>query len=692
MKFAKLLFITFLVLISSSILAQTSIIAHEPDVLVLTAGVPFQKIYYGNDSQSTQLTWYVWNISNQPVYLLQAKVSGANGCKYNFFPINSSSSGVTFFNCSFTNSLPAYTPAANPIPIKILPGRIYQIPVTLRSSGIPSLGQSFPFNSMVDLNVVVSTHPGYLSSVEYFRQNPNGMNSFYRNNGYVQWNEQHFVSKQSWAPFTLNVHLIENQHFNVKLKASNACITGSTAAPKLLFNWRFDSINENTCTTATNSSDSNFCDLTQFSISLTQRLQKLRTAAPTERSQYLTWDTYLLSDNYASAQFKQDFASYYTNTAFLGESSTNFTNEDGWKKYFAQNKIVYDFNAIQAQAFDTESGKYKAGKYTIQLGFAPKADGSLFDYVFFQSNNPTTAVRAKFTSFEPVQYQTPLHAFAFDGHVGQSTTRRDYGTGFALSGGTTPLNITSDFVFAPDTSTVIPSNTNFAYTVNSNSFDGNVLKIQTINSHIFSFDFAPSQANPVLLGGLHGFAFYSILDTSGAQIDKTKRNNLTLQYASVCSNKETIMPETNPTPARNGTCATDSNPMRTYGFDIPQDEKVFYSTVLYTPYTGNYSLRSSCTVRPDQIIATSTNIIAPHQTNTINLSNTLDKANTVQEVIHLIRNERLCMKPANGTDNSWSYYWNEKRILESLNSIKERVNQSLIINLQALYCPRDESS
>ncbi|MDO8428338.1 MAG: hypothetical protein Q7S92_03935 [Candidatus Diapherotrites archaeon] len=679
MKYSAITLIALLVLFSLPVLAQVQV-TKETDVLVLTAGVPVQKVYLGNDFTSTQLTWYVWNISNKPLYLLQAKVSGVSGCKYNFFPV-SPSSGNGFFNCNFANTLPQQGSLE---PVIVYPGRIYQIPVTLTRSLRVNSTLSFPLTVTADLNVVLSTHPGYLSAKEFFRLQPHAMDSFYRNNGYVRWNEQHFVSKQSWTPFKIKTSLIDTVHFNIKLKASNACISGPTAAPKLLFNWRFDGVNENTCTAGNTLRDSNFCDLTQLSISLTQRLQKLRNAAPTERARYLTFDQYLLADNYASTQFMQDFNNYYTNQAFLGESAPFFADEStGWHKYFAQNKIVYDLSAVQNTALDSVSGKYLAGKYGIQLEFDPA-----FDYSFFQNNNPTTIVRVRFTNFEPVQYQTPLHSFAFDGKVGQET-RRDYGTGFAPQGTQPSLNIADDFVLSTANSSTIFSKTNYAYSLNENSFDGNVLKVTEINSATFAFDFAPTQANPVLLGGLQNRAYYTILDESGTQVNKNRINKLTLAYAEhgTCSNRATVIPETVLNNAEGENCRVEHG----YGFNIPVLEKSFYTTVLYTPYGRNYSIASACNSRDTQILATPSNTIAPYETNTIALSNTLDKANSVQELIELIRNERLCMKPAQGTDTTWAYYWNEGRILLSLDSIKERFNRDFSINLEDIKCPRDES-
>ena len=210
--------------------------------------------------------------------------------------------------------------------------------------------------------------------------------------------------------------------------------SGEDVAPKLNYHWNWSAEEEviaiNAC--QANNPDYIYCDATQFTIMLLQRLHRLQEIADTadnlsdyvdEIDELVHFEAYLMYDSFNDS-FREDFVSYMA-TEYL---TPTWYAQEMWDDYLDPANNALRFNADDTKVPDLSG----PGLYTINLGFEFPA-GTMYSF------NDGSAIIANITvdmnlmrgpTYDNPFYYLPIDAMLGYNDVTEKLEREGYGTAF----------------------------------------------------------------------------------------------------------------------------------------------------------------------------------------------------------------------------------------------------------------------
>ena len=125
-------------------------------------------------------------------------------------------------------------------------------------------------------------------------------------------------------------------------------------------------------------------------------------------------------------------------------------------------------------------------------------------------------------------------------------------------------------------------------------------------------------------------------------------------------------------------------------FEIPElkfvkkDSNIYLESVLYLPKVAN-SNKLKITTSNRQLFNSSGICTGPTCNLTINDENPTHSSETLAEVFENIKNESICVYKDSGTGNTkWRLFWNQQRILQDLNTMKNNINDAKLCELRSI--------
>jgi hypothetical protein len=489
--------------------------------------------------------------------------------------------------------------------------------------------------------------------------------------------------------------------------------TGPGSKPRVLFDWDWDAIDTNSC----DSDNLNFiyCDPTQFTISLIQRLEKIRLLAEEfyagndpENDNILqaralqTSTAYLIEDAYVK-DFRDDFVSFFGGQLLAYDL---MAPDHPWGYYLlSDGNLVFDTTQASFSSDTQASPSEKlvaAGLHEVFIDL--QFDRDQFDFFYTQGTGDTAVVdlRAKITVYitklsDPV-IKSPFYYLPFNGDVGlENGILQREGYGLVFDNGTGPIAVVSDSVGGTFYNTDSPQGSigrKFVGTVRESSFDsanfinrGRVMDVAQDQSQI---DFLPSIATPVLLEmvpqGSSAEAYYNIRDQAGGTLSSpasfmnlwTGAGSSMRDSAGSCidfygSRLEYRRQDSLPP---SGSCAAGTAGSYGFNYDPASDtDKLYFETVFYAPEGKVITLRKSCD--------NASNFYAPGPSGgtqktdnpnfpvSLSIQESKTKIATMQDVIDLVGQEYVCISSDN---QSFSFWWNPQKVLSELDSVKTGIN------------------
>ncbi|MFA6268313.1 MAG: hypothetical protein WC652_00710 [archaeon] len=251
------------------------------------------------------------------------------------------------------------------------------------------------------------------------------------------------ITVQDWVKDASGNLIKQAKAFQIKLNGNSTnCFatdgtpgtTGKEFAPKLFFNWDWNGIGYNQCDTTNDAST--YCDGTQFTISLFQRINKINDLFLANKRQevpkYASFYAYMVKDNYSQA-FLDDFDEYYSSVPFTGASFFNSTGTSMRFDKFIENKTLAGNNRIQF-FFRDENGNTqstgqlpKPGIYRVELGFALDNENA---QALLTPEGPNAVISVTFKFEQAPKNNNPFYETPFDGMVGKKGStfaRANYG-------------------------------------------------------------------------------------------------------------------------------------------------------------------------------------------------------------------------------------------------------------------------
>ncbi len=251
----------------------------------------------------------------------------------------------------------------------------------------------------------------------------------------LQGSEYAIVSVRDWVQGvkvekTFQVKLLGNPN-NCYSTEGIAGLTGKEFAPKLLFNWDWNTITYNQCDST--NSNYTYCDAAQFTISMFKRLQLINETMLLNNNrmlpQYASFYAYLIKDNYSRA-FLNDFDYYYSTTAFSSNGFNSTSDSTGYDKFISENKI--DYNLKTGVANISSGALDKGGLYRVEIETV--FDNSSVKSLFNQGNTNAN-IHVIFTKIKEAPNYNLFYETPFDGGVGKQADgtfkRVGYGTSLA---------------------------------------------------------------------------------------------------------------------------------------------------------------------------------------------------------------------------------------------------------------------
>ncbi len=216
-------------------------------------------------------------------------------------------------------------------------------------------------------------------------------------------------------------------------------VTGSSALPKVSYNWQWGSTQQNMCDFKTNDpTNFRYCDATQFMITLTQKLFALEQAyapgaTPAQQAQIpslTSFDVYVMRDA-LNDDFRNDFVEFFVNSSFT-DAPAYFKSALGgaWKDYVnpAFNKLTFEIDGNPTNSI------VSAGLYRAQIQVTWESDVG----TFFVASSPSAQITVKLTKLGDASGLSGYSEFLelpLDGLIGLDDSsltfhRNGYGTAF----------------------------------------------------------------------------------------------------------------------------------------------------------------------------------------------------------------------------------------------------------------------
>jgi len=515
----------------------------------------------------------------------------------------------------------------------------------------------------------------------------------------------------NWQPVTLQIANIDSDKFHIKLDLydQNFCIgsdgtlglTGNSALPKIKLSWDFvgdNAISIDECDKKP-SNDFIYCDPTQFSIELAQKLHRIEELANqgdfAGLEQYKSFKAYLIGDNY-SEDFQKDFAYFYTHGFFAAPSW--FTSEPTpWHIYFAD-----------PERLTFEPREITGGLYNITLDFNFEAE----EYNFFNESKPTARIKVRFEKIHDVGVDVPYSPFyflPFNGLVGTmrededgKVERKGYGVGFTNDNEPIVLNVAGNSFIDTQASGGRDTYKTAIYR------DFAELNIDP-RGRVFEIDFAhrtmrlyASQAMPVIMGiqssNNTAEAFYQLY--AGDNVFGESLS--TLSYWTGIATSPSLgcgdfygnaLPYKVPDSSASSfdeCCAMSEYHLPAFGFrwpNVADNESIFLSTVFYLPYDQRMSLSSACADNISVFASQSGISTSPGEALSLE---TMLRIQKLQDVLNLIESELVCVAPERSNlppvDNKYVFFWNEQKIEEQLEQAKARIAEQWGFNWENYAC------
>ncbi|MEM4598597.1 MAG: PKD domain-containing protein [Candidatus Diapherotrites archaeon] len=506
-----------------------------------------------------------------------------------------------------------------------------------------------------------------------------------------------------WKKITVEVAKLGSEKFSVKLvgEEQDYCvgpnglfgITGKAALPKVRFSWQFEgdaAIKIDECDDK-GTSDFIYCDPTQFSIELAQKLKKIYELASSKRyaeaKAYQSFKAHLMGDNY-SENFQKDFVKAYTE-GFLKAPTWFISGATPWSKYFS------DPSALSFEPRQIDSGLYLV---TMDINFKTE------DWVFFREGKPDAKITVKFEKLRDAAAdveELPFYYLPFNGLVGKDG-RTDYGLGYTNQG--TPIVI-SVVGSADKVDTSVPRGrlqlSTAAYSELKDILDAQS-KLFKADLSAKKIELYNSQPMPVLMGikskdgrGECFYKIYSLQSAVGSGFDGI--TYWTGMAASPDLNCRDFTGQELPLKRKDtqaalidSSCAAKKNNLPAFGFywgGVPNNQSMFLSTIFYTPYGKKMSISNACS--SDVCLLASKSGITRDVGQSLSLDSLL-KAETLSEIIPLIEQEYVCVVPelsgVHPSQNSYVFFWNEQKLLKDLEIAKTRIATEWGFNWQNYKC------
>jgi hypothetical protein len=276
------------------------------------------------------------------------------------------------------------------------------------------------------------------------------------------------------------------QKFRVKLSGQeNLCVnddgeegyTGSDFVPRIDYDWSWQNIAVDECDST--NWQYNYCDGTQFTISLIKKLNEIEnllkaghvTSVPAKTAFYV----YLIKDNY-NQSFLDDFRAYY-----LDSFATTETNYQKFFKFIEENKIKFSVDRKE-ETMLPYGGLFRV---EIDLGQGNELLSSLFDGDELNAN-----IVVVLTSVRMAPNYNAFYEMPFDGLIGNNV--RD-GYGLSLTG--QDLVVKTGFVPLD----YVGALSNFEVLTSTSPVELNKKLVLAINKETNKIYFFPSQPTPVLM-------------------------------------------------------------------------------------------------------------------------------------------------------------------------------------------------
>ncbi|MEI7961398.1 MAG: hypothetical protein WCI04_03605 [archaeon] len=472
---------------------------------------------------------------------------------------------------------------------------------------------------------------------------------------------------------------IKEQKFRVKLMGSQSnCIssdgiegqTGKDAVPKVMLDWGWDKISQDSCDTTNN--NYYYCDAVQFGVSLFKKLNKINETLysgvkENELPALTGFYSFLMKDNY-SQSLLDDFDAYYSGFTAASPFFNSIEGKVGFDSLITSSPKRINFLIRNENGSLSQSGALlQAGLYRVEIDL--NFDDALATPVIIDSNGPHATINVIFSLLSKATTNTAFYELPFDGNVRRGNiidASQNYGS--SPSTGTMALNNGLMLNTSPGALKTIRVSTMKDIT------SLNLGKVLVYNPQKATLDFYPSQPNPILMtittsGGtaIGGYEVNSNALQSNFSKDWTLRAST---FANGCSDftgaTRKIYSDTNA-----GTNA------RKITWNNAQAGTVSLQTVFFTPPANNEQVTSI-----KAIDGTNTKLkSAPPEGGTQNggMENGVrvdlryydysGKTNydTLKGVFDMISNESMCI--SNNSQSAITVWWND----EYLEALKQRI-------------------
>jgi hypothetical protein len=221
---------------------------------------------------------------------------------------------------------------------------------------------------------------------------------------------------------------IQTQKFNIKLTGQDhTCyasdgtegFVGASFVPKLLFDWDWNSVAQNQCDST--NWNYTYCDATQFTISLSKKLQEIedliKLGRINEIPQKTTFYSYLLRDNFSN-DFLVDFENHYSNT--LLNAGTQFSN---LKNLINNNKLVFKQRLADGSTLSNNPLPF-GGLYRVEIDIDMINENL---QSLFNGTTPNADITVKLGLIKKASNYNPFYELPFNGSISNAGTRTNYG-------------------------------------------------------------------------------------------------------------------------------------------------------------------------------------------------------------------------------------------------------------------------
>ncbi len=467
--------------------------------------------------------------------------------------------------------------------------------------------------------------------------------------------------------------------------------TGAIAKPRVLLNWDWNSIAIDACDAS--NPDYIYCDPAQFSILLIKRLEKIRQIAAEgiadparsrEVQNLRHFNAYLVQDTF-SPDFRNDFVTHYTTMAW---SQLPNLHDAGypWGDYFQSPEHMH-FKRLMPDGSEEEPAEIEAGLYEVFIGF----ESNQFDFfVDLPGENLTETITIKFRKLREPVIDSPFYYLPFNGNLGLqsdgSYDRLGYGIQFNNQSGTIALTnaLAREFVATDSDSGALPVATENVSDFKAVNFDNKGMILE-IAGDLSNIKFAPSFATPVLMamqpeadGRVEAYYY---LTKAGEAIESPAQGFMNQWTGSGSTMRESTATckdfSGSPLPFRwqdnkadSTSCAFATEP-NSYGysfFNADPNQKLYYESIFFVPYTENIVLNPGC--------RNNSQFYSPYESTLagglVSLShrNRAEQISSVQDVIDLVGEEYVCV--TTGQD-SIKFWWNPQKVLSQLDGVKQKL-------------------